>query len=734
MAIIFDELRQIFHIHTKSTSYIILLYKQRFPLHMYWGNRVYDHDCAWTLEAAYRRQSDLLGREPDDPLFSMEYLPFEYPAYGTSDFRPPAYTVEDANGDRIAAPVYTGHRIEQGKQPLQGLPSSYCETAVECQTLVIELRDTLLGLDIELHYTVFEGYDVIARHTEFAMTGGQPIYLKSAHSMSIDVKQAPQELIQLCGTALRETHMQRRPIAYGTSGFESTRGISSHQQNPFVVLANPTTDEHSGEAWGVSLVYSGNFRATVEGDMYGGARLQLGINPMNFSWKLEAGERFCTPEALLVYSASGLNELSQRYHRLFRERLSRGRFRDCVRPVLLNTWEAAYFDFTHDGVLTLASLAQKVGVELLVVDDGWFGKRNNSRSSLGDWYENTPKLPHGLKGLANDLNDMGLQMGLWFEPEMVSPDSDLYREHPDWCIHVEGRKRTEWRSQLVLDLSRDDVRDFILETLTRVLSSANISYVKWDNNRRITEAGSALLPRDRKGELSHRYMLNLYYILEELTKRFPNVLFENCASGGARFDPGMMHYFSQNWASDNTDAISRLKIQYGASLAYPPLWITAHVSASPNHQMERVAPLQFREHVSQPFNMGYELDLTILSADELEQVAQQIARYKQLRELVQFGTFYRLKSPYDGKDTAWQTISQDKSEVLVWYYKPYAEAEEAHISVKLRGLDLQASYRLLGSDRSFNGSVLMNMGLALDWKNGDHFSQVWHFVKAEAAI
>lgn len=718
-----------FHLATKNTSYLLAIYKNAYPIHLYWGARVYGEDMLWSLEAAYRRLNRLLDPMPDDSEFSLEYLPQEYPSYGTSDFRPAAYEIRDPNGNRITDARYLDHTIVSGKPDIPGLPACYAEDADKAETLILRLRDDVLKLEIKLYYSVFEDYDVIARHTEFIYLGDETLYLENALSMSLDSIYGYDEMIQLCGTALREKHMTRRALGNGITAIESKRGISSHQQSPFCALVNAGTTEHSGDAWGVSLVYSGNFILRTDNDMYNAVRLQVGIHPDTFSWQLTAGSHFHTPEALLVYSDEGLNGMSQRFHRVFLERLARGYWKDRERPVLLNTWEACYFDFTHDKVIELARAAKKAGIELLVMDDGWFGHRDNDKSSLGDWFVNERKLPHGLKGLADDVNALGLKLGIWFEPEMISPDSELYTAHPDWCIHVPERKRSTWRNQLVLDLSRDDVCDYIIERLTAVLSSANIEYVKWDNNRRITQPGSDLLPPERKGELFHRYVLNLYRILETITRRFPKVLFENCASGGARFDPGMMYYFSQTWASDNTDAISRLKIQYGTSLQMPPLWITSHISASPNHQLERPSPLPFREAVCSPFNLGYELNLLKLSDEELAEIACQIRRYKDIRKLVQFGRFSRLQSPFDGDCTAWQVMSKDGDEALVWFYKPYAAAEEAYIRVFPVGLDEKSDYLDTVSGKIWNGSMAMRLGLPIAWKNGDHFSQMWHFVK-----
>ena len=730
MGISYHSETGVFHLFTDHTSYQILLYENCYPLHLYWGPRVYGDAPSSRLEASYQRRQLLLGVAPDDPMFSREYLPFEYPCYGTSDFRSPAYELTDSQGRRITDARYEGHEILPGKPPIAGLPCSHAESGDAVQTLVITLFDRLLQLRIRLFYTVFEAFDLICRHTEFENCSGAPITLDRALSFSMDFKHGPGQLLQLSGTALRETYPERRALGTGMTGFESRRGFSSHQHNPFAALVNSDTTETSGEAFAVSLVYSGHFILQAEKDMHGSVRFQGGINPFGFGWRLNPGEPFSTPEALLCCSESGLETLSLRFHRFFRERLSRGIWRSRPRPILLNTWEASYFSFTHESILELARAAADVGTELLVLDDGWFGHRDNSLSSLGDWTPDLRKLPRGIKGLCADINALGLDMGLWFEPEMVSPDSKLYRAHPDWCLHVPDRKRTQWRHQLVLDLSRVDVRDYIVKSVSDILGSCNLRYVKWDCNRRLTEVGSAL--DTPSGELFHRYILGLSEVLERITSAFPEVLFENCASGGGRFDPGMMCYFSQNWASDNTDAVSRLKIQYGASLVYPPVWISSHISASPNHQLARATPMEFREHVCQPFNLGSELNLLQLSEAELAEVRAQILRYREIREIVQFGEFRRLRSPFDGTDTAWMVTSADGRDVLCWYYKPRAAAEEAYLGFRLRGLDETASYRLVGTDEICTGSILMHMGLTIDWKNGDHFSQFWHFRRMDS--
>ncbi|RPF41959.1 alpha-galactosidase [Hydrogenoanaerobacterium saccharovorans] len=726
MAIEFLNRQGIFHLATNNTSYVIKLWQNTYPMHVYWGERIANPNIDWHLETPYRRRERIQGGEVGSPQFTREYWPFEYPCYGTSDFRPPAYEIQTGNGRTLSDARYIEHHIYDGKTALQGLPHVYTEAGDKVQTLELTLYDAFADLTITLVYNVFEDYDAITRHTRF-YSKSQNLFLNSALSVSVDFKNMPDEMIQLSGTALREKHLHRRKLDCGTTSVDSTRGISSHQQNPFLALVNENTTEDYGDAYGIGLVYSGNFTAAVHCDMHRSARVQMGINPFHFKWQLLAGESFTTPEAVLVYASHGLGEMSRRFHRLYRKRLCRGYYRDAVRPVLLNTWEAAYFNINHDTILKYAEKAKDVGVELLVVDDGWFGKRDDDTSSLGDWVINEKKFPGGFQVLAKDLNKLGLKLGIWVEPEMISPNSELYRQHPDWCIHADGYVRTQWRNQLVLDFSRDDVTDAMIEAISRVLDSADIYYVKWDCNRRLTECGSDALPADRQGEFYHRYVLNLYRFLETLTQRFPHILFENCASGGGRFDAGMMYYFPQTWVSDNSDAFARLKIQYGSSLCYPPIAITAHISDVPNEQLGRTTPLSFRQHVSQPFNLGYEMDLAKMDEIQLEQTCENIALYKQIRELVLNGEFYRLKSPYEGNETAWMLIAPDCSQATVWYYKALAQGEEAYLNVKLKGLNPNVRYYCKQTAQFYEGDVLMRVGLPIPWENGDFFSCMWQF-------
>jgi alpha-galactosidase len=535
------------------------------------------------------------------------------------------------------------------------------------------------------------------------------------------------EMLQLSGAWVRERHVHKRKLVPGLQAVESRRGSSSHMQNPFIALLAEGTTETFGEAYGLSFVYSGSFKAGVEVDQFHTARLFAGINDFDFNWLLKGGESFQTPEAILVYSDEGIGGMSRGYHDLYRTRLCRGEFRDKARPILINNWEATYFNFNADKIEAIATAGQQLGIELFVLDDGWFGKRDSDNSSLGDWFVDRNKLPNGLPDLVQRVKSLNMEFGLWFEPEMISPESELYRNHPDWCLHVEGRRRTQARRQLVLDLSRADVQDYIVTVVSDILSSAPITYVKWDMNRNMTEIGSALLPAERQRETAHRYMLGLYSVLERITTAFPHILFESCSGGGGRFDPGMLYYMPQTWTSDNTDAVSRLKIQYGTSIVYPVSAMGSHVSAVPNHQVNRITSLSTRGHVALSGNFGYELDLTRFSEEEQVEVKAQVALYKEVRHLVQFGDFYRLLSPFEGNDTAWMFVAKDKSEAFAVFVTVLQEPNPVLGRFRLQGLDAGKNYVLKGSETVYGGDELMYAGLPKPQFHGDFSSAVFHF-------
>jgi alpha-galactosidase len=699
MAIYFNENEQTFHLQNSKISYLFTVLKNGYLGHLYFGKKVRHRDSF----------THLIQKDN-----TRELLKQEYPAYGNTDFRSPAYQIQLENGSTISDLRYLSHKIYKGKPKLEGLPATYVENEDEADTLEIELYDKVANLKVTLIYTAFRDYDVITRSAKFENMGKEDIKLLRALSMNVDFSDDKFDMLQLSGAWAKERHVIRRSLTPGVQSIESRRGASSHQQNPFIALLRKDADEWHGDVYGFSLVYSGNFLAQVEVDQYKVARVSMGINPFDFSWLLKPGETFQTPEVVMVYSDSGLNKMSNTYHKLYRNRLMRSKFKDKERPILINNWEATYFDFTEEKLKELAKEAKDLGIELFVLDDGWFGKRNSDNSSLGDWFVNKEKIPSGLDGLAKGINSLGLKFGLWMEPEMVSPDSDLYRKHPNWCIHVPNRPRSESRNQLVLDLSRKDVQDYIIKVVSDILESANISYVKWDMNRNMTEIGSALLPPERQRETAHRYILGLYRILEEITTRFPDVLFESCAGGGGRFDPGMLYYMPQTWTSDNTDAVERLKIQYGTSIVYPLISMGSHVSAVPNHQVHRITPLKTRLDVAISGNFGFELDLTKLSEEEKDLAKKYVKKYKEIRKLIQFGDFYRLLSPFEGNSCSWMIVSKDKSEAIIGYYTILSEVNPSYKELKLVGLDENIIYSVSENNKECYGDELMNIGIKLN--------------------
>jgi len=620
----------------------------------------------------------------------------EYPTAGTGDYRVPALTIEAPDGATVLDLAYAGHRIRPGKAPIPGLPSTYVEREDEAETLEIVCVDAPSGAEVRLSYTIFRDLPVIARSVLVRNAGPRPLRLQCVMSASLDVPDADWELVHLDGTWARERHVTVDSLRPGRRSISSLRGASGHEHNPFLALKRSWATEETGEAIGFSLVYSGNFLAEAEVDPFGTVRVRLGIAPEGFEWHLDPGQEFAAPEAVLAYSDSGLGTLSEAYHRLYRERLARGSWRDRPRPVLINSWEGTYFDFTEERLLEIASVAREVGIELFVLDDGWFGERNDDASSLGDWVVNRAKLPGGLDRLAARIEELGMSFGLWIEPEMVSRRSRLFAEHPDWAIGVPGRPRTEGRNQYVLDMSRPEIVDHLFAVLSDVFRSAPISYVKWDMNRNITEPYSLALPPDRQGEFFHRYILGVYSLYERLTTAFPEILFESCAGGGGRFDPGLLAFAPQAWTSDDTDAVERLRIQWGTSLAYPLSSMAAHVSAVPNHQVGRVTPLATRAAVAFFGVFGYELDLTTMSAEERREVADQVAFYKKHRQLFQRGRFIRLRSPFEGagNEVAWMVLSEDARQAIVGHYRILNRPSPGPGRLRLRGLDATASYRV----------------------------------------
>ena len=697
-----------------DVSYVLYVTEEKQLLNLYWGKRLPEGALEPEL-------SDWPGFASFD--LPTYHLPWEVPALGQGWYGEPAVDVVNAQGDHVMDLRFVDARILPGKQPLRGLPATYVEEDSEATTLEIELADPLTAMQVTLRYAVYEKTGAITRSMCVTNAGTDPVSLRGALSASVPLWGAGYDVLHLKGAWARERSLVRTPVGEGEYRIGSQRGASGHEENPFLAVCRADTGEQTGEVWGLSLVYSGSFQAGACVDNAGNTRLSMGLNPQVFSWHLETGETFQTPEAVLVYSDAGLNGMSSVYHQLYRTRLARGAWRDRVRPVLLNNWEATYFNFDEEKLLQIAEGAKELGIELFVLDDGWFGHRNSDNCSLGDWKPDLRKLPGGLKGLSEKIHGMGLLFGIWMEPEMISPDSDLYRAHPDWCLHVPGRARTEERNQLNLDLSRQDVREYVTEAVLNVLREGQVDYLKWDMNRNMTEAFSPVLPPERRMETQHRYMLGLYEIMETVTHAFPKVLFESCSGGGGRFDPGMLHYMPQAWTSDNTDAVSRLRIQYGTSMVYPVSSMGAHVSAVPNHQCQRTTSLQMRGDVALcGGGFGFELDVTAMSAEEKEQSKAVIARVKELRELVQKGSFRRLLSPFEGEYAAWEFLSGDGSQALLCAYRVLSVANTPPIRIRMTGLDPAAYYRD-DTGKVHAGASLMQIGYHLRL-NGDFSSRV----------
>jgi alpha-galactosidase len=669
---------------------------------------------------------------------------FEYPASGNGDFRLPAFGVRFADGSPVVEPVYKGHRVFPGKGEPPGLPALYTEDAGEAETLELELEDLPSGLRIFLYYTIFADPGCLVRRVRFYNGGAEPLTLESAMSASLDLPGPDWNLITLTGAWARECRQTEGPLRPGFQGVESRRGISGHQQNPFLLLKRPGTGEFAGDALAWSLVYSGNFLASAEVDPAGITRLRIGINPRDFSWELAPDAFFDTPEAVLAYSSQGLNRLSQDLHQLYRTRLARGYWRDRDRPVLLNNWEGTYFTFTDSTLLEMAAAAKDLGIELFVLDDGWFGERDADDSSLGDWFPDTRKLPGGVAALAEKITALGLRFGLWIEPEMISRRSRLFAAHPDWAVGVPHRERTELRRQYVLDMSRPEIVDHLFNILRDLISSAPISYIKWDMNRSLTEPMSLALPPRRQGEFFHRYCLGLYDLYRRLTAAFPQVLFESCAGGGGRFDPGLLGFAPQGWLSDDTDARERLFIQSGASLVYPLSSMGAHVSAVPNHQTGRSAPLSFRAMTAFFGVLGFELDPAKLSAEERAEIAGYTAFYRARRRLFQRGRFFRLQSPASPDYAAWMVLAPDGGEAVVGYYTLLAQPNPPPRRLRLGGLEADARYELRvweaggyseadkranegirGGDELMYGGLLLGVDPGEAPGRGDYFSQLF---------
>ncbi|SES71868.1 alpha-galactosidase [Enterococcus malodoratus] len=722
MPITFDFEKQTFHLSNSHISYIIGIEKEKYITHCYFGKVL----PFYTGSNALQRIDRGFATNPDiaDRTFSLNALPMETSTQGTGDHRISNYQIRRMNGSNVTNFFYRDHTISSGKVPLNGLPSLRGENAT---TLEIMLVDEIQQLEMTLVYNLYEDHPVITRNVRFINHGKETVFLENAGSMMLDLPRNDFDMVTLTGAHTNEANIARQALHTGIQKIESSRGTSSPQHQPFLALADSTTDEFQGEVYAFHLVYSGNFAAQVEVEQYGSSRVQLGIQPETFEWCLAPEETFQTPEVVINYSNEGLNGMSQTFHKVYQEQLVPISWQKLERPILLNTWEANYFDFKERDLLDQADLAKDTGIELFVLDDGWFGQRDDDTSSLGDWFENPAKLPQGIAGLAEKIQQKGMKFGLWFEPEMISKNSRLYEKHPDWVLQVPDYPMTEGRRQLVLDLSQVVVQDYLIEVLSSYLATGKIDYIKWDMNRHLTEVGSLAFPAAQQKEISHRYVLGLYRILETITKQYPDCLFENCSSGGGRFDPGMMCYMPQTWTSDNTDALCRSQIQAGYSYLYPPIMLGAHVSPVPNHQVGRKTSLHTRGLTAMSGNLGYELDLTSLSDNEKNEIIEQITFYKAHRSLFQFGKFYRLQVPNEFFASAWLFVNDTEAAVI--YFNGLARPAVPVKNLKTHYLDDQTIYENIDTGQRVSGAELNYAGIAIPRIKEDFSTLLFHWKK-----
>lgn len=728
MAIIYNEKNKSFQLDTENTSYVIgIVDAENFAGHAYYGKKLGNDDVTYLLrtnEAPFTPE-----KNSRDRLSFLDCFPMEYPAGGIGDFRESAIVIKDKGGHRALSLSLVDFDICKGKEALEGLPATWGGEA-DTETLKLVLMDRTLGIKAVLSYSIFAGIDAVVRSVKLYNEGTESVTIERIMSASIDMDNKEYDKIVLHGSWARERHMDRTQLSYGVQSNSSLRGESGHQQQPFMALLEKTATQDTGEVYGINLLYSGNFLTLADRGQFDNVRLMTGINPEGFSWRLNPGESFQAPEAVLVYSAEGLGGMSRAFHDLYREHLIRGEYRDKKRPILINNWEATYFDFDTEKLLAIAKEASALGIEMLVMDDGWFGSRCDDNRALGDWDVNEEKLSGGLKYLVDEVNKLGMKFGIWFEPEMISPDSDLYRAHPDWAIAVPGRTAGLARNQYVLDLSREEIQDYIYEKVASVLRSANIEYVKWDMNRPLSDIGSAALPAEGQGELFHRYVLGVYRLQERLVTEFPKLLLENCSGGGARFDAGMLYYSPQIWCSDDTDAIERLAIQEGTALIYPLSAMGAHVSDCPNHAVGRVTPFETRGYVALAGTFGYELDVTKIPAEDREMIPKQVEMYHRYNDLVRAGDYYRLASYQENRMyDCYMVVAKNKSEALLTYIQVLGRPSSHSRRILLKGLAPDKSYRIEGEERVYLGSTLMQAGILFENIWGDFKGKLLHLTE-----
>lgn len=733
--IFYNEKDKAFKLRANNTDYMMKVCEEGYLAHVYYGNKVPDEDLTYLLRLD---ESPFTPATNDrDRASFMDTLPFEYPCFGVGDYRESAFKIMDASGMSTCDLRYVSHKMYEGKPKLEGLPATFATEESGCSTLEITMYDKYADIEVVLIYTAFDKLDVITRSAVITNKSEKPFKITRALSACVDFDTDKMDMITLKGSWARERAVERCRLHHGKQLVDSCRGESSHQNNPFVALCDNNADEDKGEVFGFNFVYSGNFYAQAEVTQHKKTRFLMGINPLDFEWLLEKGESFTCPEVVMVHSDEGIGKMSRTFHDLYRNNLIRGEYKDKRRPILINNWEATYFNFDTDKLIDIAKEASKLGIEMLVMDDGWFGHRDSDNSSLGDWFVYEKKLKGGLKYLVDEVNKLGMKFGIWFEPEMISPDSELYKAHPDWAIQIKGRPLTLCREQYVLDYSRKEVRDYVYGMMKKILDSANIEYIKWDMNRQLTEVGSATLPAERQRELWHRYVLGVYDLMDRLTTDYPHILLENCSGGGARFDPGMLYYSPQIWCSDDTDAIERLKIQHGTSMCYPCSAMGAHVSDCPNHTVGRNTPFKTRGHVAMVGTFGYELDVTRIPQEDRDAIPAQIEEFNKFNKLVRTGDHYRIGNMFeDNTWDAWEFVAKDKSEALFEFVQVLARPNERSRRIKLKGLEPEAYYYEESEpDKKISGAALMNAGINIakmwngDGLYGDFCSKILHFIK-----
>lgn len=724
MAIQFIEEKKVFSLDTENSTYQMKIDKFGFLFHVYYGGRV-----RGTMEhLLYYRDRGFAGNPYDagsDRSFSLDLLPQEYPGFGTGDYRSSALIIKNSDGSRCCDLRYVRHEIRKGKYSLEGLPAVYAKET-EAETLIIYMEDAVTKVQVQLLYGVLEKADIITRSVKIINQGSGCVTIEKAASACLDYLYGDYDLISFYGRHIMERNPQRQAVGHGKFSIGSCRGASSHQYNPAVILAQKDATEDAGQCYGMAFVYSGDFLCEVEKDQINQTRVIMGLQSETLSYPLQQGETFYVPETILSYSGQGLGKLSQKFHDCIRQHICRGEYQSQIRPVLINSWEAAYFDFNGETIYELAKDAADLGLDMVVMDDGWFGKRNDDNTSLGDWEVNEEKLGCTLGTLIQRINELGVKFGIWIEPEMISEDSELYRKHPDWVLQIPGRKPVRARNQLVLDFSRKEIRDYIFRKICQVLDQGNVEYIKWDMNRSLCDVFSL---EKEQGKVSYDFVLGVYEFLERLTQKYPQILIEGCSGGGGRFDAGMLYYIPQIWCSDNTDAIDRIRIQYGTSFFYPSLAVSSHVSAVPNHQTGRSVSLNTRGVVAMAGNFGYELDPKKLSLEEKEEIKEQIATYKKYAGLVQQGDYYRLSNPYEESVGAWQVVSKEKSQVLLSVVALESHGNMEPVYVKLKGLKWDSIYTEVKTGRSYSGSGLMEGGICLPIWHGEYQAYQMEFLE-----